>query len=279
MNRFQLILGILLATMLCATAPAELTTTQRQSILQEAQADYDTGTAELKSDPAGAIAAFRSSAERFQMLVDDGIQNGELFYDLGNAWYQAGDLGRSIASYLRAQRLMPDDPRLEANLAWARSVVRPQIASDDHEALLRRLAFWHDGWSLQTRLMVFAGFWLLLWGALLVRALRRYQGWNYLSGVAALVAALLGGSILLDMSSSRTSATGVLVGDDVVIRKGNAESFQPQFEEPMQQGVEFKVLEQRPDWLHIELNNGSSGWIPASDAEIVRAASTPTLRS
>jgi hypothetical protein len=279
MNRIHAILAGLLTLLAGTTVHAELTTAQREAILQEAQADYDTGTSELKSNPTAAITAFRNSAERFQMLVDDGIQNGELFYDLGNAWYQAGDLGRSIASYLRAQRLMPDDPRLEANLAWARSVVRPQIAADDHEALLRRLAFWHDGWSLQTRMVVFAAFWLLLWGALLVRALRRYQGWNYLSGVAAMIAVLLGGSILLDVSAGTTSTTGVLVGDDVVIRKGNAESFQPQFEEPMHQGVEFKVLEERPDWLHIELNNGSSGWIPASDAEIVQAASSPMLQS
>ena len=279
MKRIHTIVAGLLILFTCTTVHAELTTAQREAILLEAQADYDTGTAELKSNPTAAIAAFRSSAERFQMLVDDGIQNGELFYDLGNAWYQAGDLGRSIASYLRAQRLMPDDPRLEANLAWARSVVRPQIAADDHEALLRRLAFWHDGWTLKTRMVVFAAFWLLLWGALLVRALRRYQGWNYLSGVAAMIAVLLGGSILLDVTVGTTSTTGVLVGNDVVIRKGNAESFQPQFEEPMHQGVEFKVLEQRPDWLHIELNNGSSGWIPASDAEIVQAASSPTLQS
>ena len=279
MKRIHTIVAGLLILLACTTVHAELTTAQREAILLEAQADYDTGTAELKSNPTAAIAAFRSSAERFQMLVDDGIQNGELFYDLGNAWYQAGDLGRSIASYLRAQRLMPDDPRLEANLAWARSVVRPQIAADDHEALLRRLAFWHDGWTLKTRMVVFAAFWLLLWGALLVRALRRYQGWNYLSGVAAMIAVLLGGSILLDVTVGTTSTTGVLVGNDVVIRKGNAESFQPQFEEPMHQGVEFKVLEQRPDWLHIELNNGSSGWIPASDAEIVQAASSPTLQS
>jgi len=279
MKNIHLMLAGLLAAIACSTLQAELTSSQREGILQEAQADYDAGTAQLKSDPALAIASFRTSAERFQMLVDDGIQNGELFYDLGNAWYQAGDLGRSIASYLRAQRLMPDDPRLEANLAWARSVVRPQIAPDDHEALLRRLAFWHDGWSLQTRLVVFSAFWLILWGALLVRALRRYQGWNYLSGIAAIVAVLLGGSIMLDVSANGTRTTGVLVGNDVVIRKGNAESFQPQFEEPMHQGVEFKVLEERPDWLHIELNNGSSGWIPANDAEIVHSAGTPTLQT
>jgi hypothetical protein len=268
-----------LAMQLNATAHAELTTAQRESILAEAQADYDTGTSMLKTNPSQAVTAFRTSAERFQLLVDEGISNGELFYDLGNAWYQAGDLGRAIASYLRAQRLMPDDPRLEANLIWTRSLVRPQIATDDHEALVRRLAFWHDGWSLRTRLAVFVIAWLGLWTALLVRVLRRYPGWNYISGAGAAVAVLIGGSILLDVAITNTRTTGVLVGNEIVVRKGNAESFQPQFEKPMHQGVEFKVLEERPDWLHIEFNNGSSGWIPASDAEIVKTSNSPTLQT
>ncbi|MDG2291654.1 MAG: hypothetical protein P8L37_03270 [Phycisphaerales bacterium] len=268
-----------MSLLLNATAYAELTASQRESILAEAQADYDTGTSMLKTDPAEAVLAFRSSAERFQLLANDGISNGALFYDLGNAWYQAGDLGRAIASYLRAQRLMPDDPRLEANLNWTRSLVRPQIATDDHEALVRRLAFWHDGWSLRTRLTLFATAWLVLWAALLIRVLRRYPGWNYVSGAGAAVAVLIGGSILMDVAVTNTRTTGVLVGEDIVVRKGNAESFQPQFEEPMHQGVEFKVLEERPDWLHIEFNNGSSGWIPASDAEIVKASRSPTLHT
>jgi hypothetical protein len=55
----------------------------------------------------------------------------------------------------------------------------------------------------------------------------------------------------------------------VVVRKGNAQSYSPQFEEPVNQGLEFRVLEAHPNWLHIELFNGQSGWIPRSDAEII----------
>jgi len=275
--RSSIVFGLIFS--LAATVHAQLTHDQQAAILQEAQADYDLGTSNLKSDPASAAESFRSSAERFQLLVDDGIENGELYYDLGNAWYQSGDLGRAIANYLRADRLMPDDPRLEANLAWARSLVRPQITTEDQEALVRRLAFWHDGWSLRTRITVFAVAWILVWAALLLRTLRRYPGWNYLAGTLGSIALLIGCSVFIDVAVTRTRTTGVVVADDVVVRKGNAESFQPQFQEPMQQGVEFKVLEERPDWLHIEFNNGASGWIPSSDAEIVKSTDQPILRS
>ena len=245
---------------------------QHQQILDEAQAEYDRAAGMLRNDPAEATEAFRRSAAQFQLLVDDGIRNGELYYDLGNAWFQSGDLGHAIANYLRAERLMPDDPRLNANLAYARSQVRPQISDDGHEALLRRLAFWHDYWSLQARLWGFGLTWLILRGALCARSLRRYPGWNYLAGTAAACSVVLGVSALWDIGIDSGQTRGVLVGDQVVVRKGNADSFSPQFEEPINRGVEFEVLEVRPDWLHIELGNGEQGWIQTDDAEIVRVA-------
>lgn len=252
---------------------------QQRQILDEAQAEYDRAAQMLRTAPAEATEAFRRSAAQFQLLVDDGIRNGELYYDLGNAWFQAGDLGHAIANYLRAERLMPDDPRLNANLDYARSQVRPQISDDGHEALLRRLAFWHDSWSLRARLWGFGLAWLLLWGALCVRLLRRYPGWNYLAGTAAACSLLLGISAMWDIGIDSGQTRGVLVGDQVVVRKGNADSFSPQFEEPINRGVEFEVLEVRPDWLHIELGNGEQGWIQSDDAEIVQAGHTGAVRT
>lgn len=250
---------------------------QQQQVLEEAQAEYDKGAQQLRTDPAVATDTFRRAAARFQLLVDDGLENGELYYDLGNAWYQAGDLGHAIANYLRADRLMPDDPRLEANLAHARSQVRPQITSEDHEALLRKLVFWHDHWTLRWRLGLFGFAWVVLWGALVVRTVRRYPGWNYLAGTAATASLLLGVSAFWDIAIDTGHTRGVLVDDQVIVRKGNAESFAPRFEEPIHQGVEFEVLEERPNWLHIELDNGETGWIQSDDAEIVQADSRREL--
>lgn len=248
---------------------------QQALVLMEAQQEYDEAAEMLRTNPAEAADAFRASAARFQLLVDSGISNGSLYYDLGNAWYQAGDLGHAIANYLRAERLMPDDPRLDANLAYARSQVRPQITDNDHVALLRRLVFWHDSWTLRMRIWGFGIAWVALWLALIIRSIRRYPGWNYIAGCAAAASIMLGVSALWDIGLDSGNTRGVLVGDQVIVRKGNAESFSPQFEEPINRGVEFKVLEERPQWLHIELGNGEKGWIQSSDAEIVQGMPSP----
>lgn len=247
----------------------QLTRDQQVKILDEAQASYDEAASLLRSDPESADELFRESTERFQLLIDSGIINGDLYYDLGNAYLQSGDLGRAVANYLRADAINPDDPRIEANLTHARSLVRPQVAREGSDALLHRLTFWHHGWPIKWRVILFASFWSILWASILMRFWRSYPGFLWLSSVAAALAIAFGASSLLSLSEFASWQQGVLIRDDVVVRKGNAESFSPQFEQPVNQGLEFRVLEQRSDWLHIELNNGDTGWIPRSDAEIV----------
>ena len=273
MNRIVLILVCLFpwtqTPAFAAEAEAGLDRTQQEQILAEAQAEYDSGAALLRSDPESADARFRESAKRFQILVDDGIINPDLFYNLGNAYFQAGDLGQAIANYLRASSLAPDDPRVEANLSYARTLVRPQVSAEGSDELLQRLTFWHSNWPVQWRLIIFGTAWSLLWVAVLIRLWVRYAGFRWLAGIAATASIAFGISTILTVSGDDRHLQGVLIKDEVVVRKGNAESYSPQFEEPVNQGLEFRVLEERPDWLHIELHNGESGWIPRSDAEVI----------
>ena len=121
-----------LAMQLNATAHAELTTAQRESILAEAQADYDTGTSMLKTNPAQAVTAFRTSAERFQLLVDEASAT----VNCSMTWAMLGIRPAILVGPSPATSVPNDScpmiPRLEANLIWTRSLVRPQIATDDH---------------------------------------------------------------------------------------------------------------------------------------------------
>ena len=258
-------------------ATTSLTRAQQEKILEEAQMQYDEGAALVRNDPESADTKFRESAERFQILVDDGIVNGELYYDLGNAYFQAGDLGQAIANYLRATQLIPNDPRLDANLAHARTLVRPQVVKEGSDALVHRLTTWHHGWPIQSRLIIFGIAWIALWIAVLVRSNVRYAGFRWVAGATAIVAIAFGLSSTLTLTDNASLERGVLIKDEVVVRKGNADSYSPQFEEPVNQGLEFRVLEQRPQWLHIELLNGESGWIPSSDAEIISREITGNL--
>lgn len=261
-----------LFVLLCSIAAAlggELTPQQRRDVLLEAQQHYDRGIAVLAADPAQAKSIFRTAAERFQLVADSGVINGQLYYNLANAYLEAGDLGRAILNYRKAQRLMPGDARLQANLKYARSLCRSQIAPSGERALVQALLGWHEHTSLRARFAVFITCYVAFWIVLLWRLFR--------PGGALLAAALILGLAALISGASTTSdvfgwghrPAGVILSDEVTLRKGNGAGFEPQIEQPLHAGVEFDVLEERGDWLNIQLPNGISGWIEHNAVAVI----------
>lgn len=262
---------ILLAALGGQAAPAhagDLTPEQQRTVLQEGQDAYARGLSLRASDPAGAKAAFERAVDRFGVLMDDGRDSAALLYNLGNAQVQAGAIGPAIATYLKATRRAPGDPRIAENLAHARSKVRTRVESAGGSAIFERLFFWHGTWSFTTRLVLFTIVWCTLWGVLALRAWRFVPGFRTITGCSAAASLVLGASLLWPMIGGERPA-GVLVQDDVIVRKGDSTAFEPKFETPIHQGVEFRVLETRPSWLHIELPDGQNGWVPRDATEIV----------
>ncbi|MCZ6837035.1 MAG: hypothetical protein O7G85_14760 [Planctomycetota bacterium] len=263
-----LFLSLALSTQAFANAPS-LDESQRLAVLAEAQQAYEQGVMILRDDPLGARVLFNSSADRFQLLVDDGVDNGRLFYNLANARLQANDLGQAILNYRRAQQYIPGDERVESNLVFARSLVRSRIATSGQQALLDTLFAWHHATSTQARFIGFSVCYLAFWGILFARLFHSGRFWRYPLLAMALGWIGLGISVGADLWSPSSDDDGVIVADDVVVRKGNGEGFEPQFEEPLYQGVEFEQLERRADWMQIRLPDSSTGWIRIDQAAMI----------
>ncbi|MDH3423313.1 MAG: tetratricopeptide repeat protein, partial [Gemmatimonadota bacterium] len=66
-------------------------------------------------DYAGAI-------EAYQAVLDAGFRSAGLEYNLGNAYFKSGRLGRAILHWERALEASPGDPDIQANLELARSL-------------------------------------------------------------------------------------------------------------------------------------------------------------
>jgi len=247
----------------------ELTPEQRVEIFNEAGRAFDRGANVRQHNSNEAIEAYRESAAKFQLLVDAGIRNGKLYYNLANAYLENGQLGKAILNYRRAEALLPGNGRIEHNLRYARSLRRNQIETAGKRAFLRTLFFWHFGTSLRARflagLFLYVAFWLMLIGRTMLCRFR----WRYVLIPTLAIWLTLGVSVAVDMLGTSRNLEGVLITDDVVVRKGNGKGFEPQFKQQLHEGVEFTVLEQRRDWLYIELPDGKSGWIQMRQAELI----------
>jgi len=254
---------------LCATDAQDTVATE----LQAAQTAYDQGVESARTDPAAAQKYFAQAANGFDKVVKSGVTNGKLLYNLGNAQVQAKLIGSGIGSYLQAQRIMPGDSQLQSNLAHARTLVKDRFDSGGG-ILMEDVSDWWHLISFNSRLTLAGIFWIAAWSiaAFLLhqpaaarhetaRVFVRRTAWGF-----AMCGVILGATVLSDITAAQLWPQGVTTSDGVMVRKGNGDGFDPQFAEPLSQGVEFRVLQRRPGWLLIRLGDGKSGWISATQA-------------
>src|SRR6266516_5199723 len=104
--------GYFIAASLCALSISSLS----------AQADADFA----KANRDFAQGHFKEAISGYEALIRDGQWTANVFYDLGNAYFRAGDFGRAILNYERALALAQHHPEATANL---------QIARDEAHAL------------------------------------------------------------------------------------------------------------------------------------------------
>src|SRR5579871_2570851 len=67
---------------------------------------------------------FSDAASAYETLIQGGTVSSALYFNLGNAYFKSGQLGRAVAAYRDAQRLSPRDPEVRANLQFVRGQVQ-----------------------------------------------------------------------------------------------------------------------------------------------------------
>ena len=60
------------------------------------------------------------------------------------------------------------------------------------------------------------------------------------------------------------------MAEEVTARKGDSTSYEASFQDPLHAGAEFLLVEERNDWVHVELPDGRRCWLPAQSIAMVR---------
>jgi hypothetical protein len=218
-----------------------------------------------------ALPLYKKAAMRYERLIKDGgIENGKIYYNLGNIYFRMNDIGRAILNYLKAQQYIPDDSNLRQNLAYARAKRLDRIEEKQETKVMRTLFFWHYDLSVKTRLLIFTSFFAIFWVSACVKIFFKKPFLFWLIISSAFVSILFFGSLSADEYFLEKQRPGVILSAETTARKGNSETYEPSFMEPLHTGTEFTLIEARGDWFQIELLDARTCWVPAKDAELIR---------
>ena len=83
---------------------------------------------------------FSDAATAYAKLLQGGQTSAALYFNLGNAFFKSGQIGRAIAAYRLAGQLTPRDPDVRANLQFARNQTQgPAVVPNRWQRWLGRL--------------------------------------------------------------------------------------------------------------------------------------------
>lgn len=263
--RFRLGLGVLaLAILITRDVRADPMSRERQrELVQTALNAFDQAVAVARENPYQAEELYRQSAAALESLIDSGIRNAPIEYNLGNVYFRLKDLGRAILHYRGAQAIDPTDDRIAANLAYARQRVEPAISASGEDQLLSRLAFWTRSTSRQARFWIAALASAAGWAGLFVWLLRRNRAIFALSALAILVGLANAATVVIELRSESSTPAAVVSRPNTVLHQGRGKNYDPVLRQPLGPGVEVVILAERGDWCEVQLANRQSGWIPS----------------
>lgn len=215
---------------------------------------------------------FAEAAQQYEAMIGAGYRDAAVYYNLGNAYMESGDLGRAVLNYLRAEELSPRDPEIIANLDLARSQTVDQLQAEG-DTLVASVADFGRRWATTTEYGLAA---LLLWavvglsaGALVIRPAIRRRSLLRGGTIVAFVAMLFPMVLLLSMLYSNPyENTGVVTAGTVEVLSGPGPQYGEEF--ALHSGAQVRLVDSRHGWLQVALPGGElHGWLPSHTIEPV----------
>ena len=208
---------------------------------------------------------YTQAVSAYQKILAEGIASPSLFYNLGNAYAKAGEVGKAVLAYERALREDPRDPETRANLQYVRSLLSDKTEEGGLQAVLGQIA---PGQWLSYRENVW-GFAVFYWFGAIVSVAgillrRRWKG-VLVGSFVLLGIALLLGTVLFFRSPLWADPKAIVLAKEVEVRYGPVLGESAAF--TLHEGSMVRILRTEKDWDQILFAKGKVGWVTADSLE------------
>ncbi len=209
---------------------------------------------------------FTESAAAFSRVADEGIKNGKLFYNLGNAYLKNGDIGNAMLWYERALKLLPHDPDLKFNFEYAVSLTKDE-RGDKEYPLVRILFFWKYLLSQTQTQWAAIIFNLIFWALMTIRLIRRKNRFQTIGHVMLALGLIFTFTAVYNDYETNFIKEAVILPARVSIRSGLTDDATELF--VLHAGAKVKIDKEKDDYIRIAFSDGKIGWIKKSDAGVI----------
>ena len=215
---------------------------------------------------------FEDALASYLRLVEAGFESGEVYYNIGNAFFKLGDLAQSILYYERARRLLPGDEDVQVNLELARSLTVDEIEPLPRFWLFAVVAWWVDLLPRTVLIAVVTASYLVGTGVVLLLVLKggvTVAGWGRRIALASGVVFLFFGLNLAVREFEVGQATEAVVLQPQVNVKSAPLDDETLTVFTVHEGTKVRIDRLSEEWAEVALEDGRVGWVPVGVLETI----------
>lgn len=215
---------------------------------------------------------YPAAVEAYEAVLAEGFESSDVFYNLGNAHFKTGGLGRAILSWERALALEPGGPDALANLELARSLTADEIEPLPRFWLLSVVWWWVDLVPRFWLVLVVGVAWLASTVGVVMRILGRTDGmrltglWTAAGGLVVVL--ILGTNLVVRELDLGTPERAVILAESVSVRSAPADDDDLTVFE-VHEGTRVRIDQRTDEWAEIVLEDGKVGWVPVTVMEVI----------
>ncbi|MDR1517885.1 MAG: tetratricopeptide repeat protein [Dysgonamonadaceae bacterium] len=218
---------------------------------------------------------FAKSIELYESIVVQGLsenrESADVYYNLGNAYFRADQVAQAILNYERALLLKPGDGDIRHNLRFARTQIEDKM---DVSSDLFISNLWRNVVNLfdaNTWAVIGIALFILFLGCvgvfLFIRILWLKKTAFY-AGIVIFVLMLSANAFAFNQRNVRTHRkTAIIMAASASAMTSPDANSKELFR--LHSGTKVRVTKSDGNWYEVEIANGSVGWIPKENVEII----------
>jgi len=211
---------------------------------------------------------YDNAIQFLELTVSGGINNGDIFYNLGNAYYEKGDIGKALLNYRRAMQLIPRDLDLNIQMARTRSLQAIVQTDTTHWLIFIEQATETIITIMELSIITFIT-WSLFW--ILLAFYRLYSAWRgalrfplgLMFTVVLTLSVLLGARLYI----YHNMPPAIVTIDSAPVYSGPSVSYFRQYD--LFSGSEIYITDEQDEWLKFVTSTNQQGWIDINNITII----------
>ena len=204
---------------------------------------------------------YPQAAAVYEGLLRQGNISPGIYFNAGNSWFKAGQVGRAIYDYRRAEQLAPRDPDIRANLDIARAkagTTRAALPGNRWTRWVGRATL--NEWAAAAAAAA-ALFFIVLTARQISPGFARSA--NEITLLLALASLWLLACLGFSIDQRLVEKSSIVIVPEAVARLGPLNESQSAFTVP--DGAELIVLTRDGDWLQVSDATRRIGWLQQRD--------------